>query len=381
MPRQVVSVVTGFTKNEVLCRRGFAPLRDLKRRGLIQRILYVTWDSPGLDRFVAPAAEMPEVETVRVPAPDFAGTPYQKGVVYQLRNLEAALALIPDKYAVVLKTRPDFVADRDFLADKITNFDSLCRASTLPRTFGVNCAPSPFKAKIWLPWADSNQPFFFEDAAFMGLKRDVAKLADRGAEARLDVLRDTSLGWFAHVIRFAMPFIAAYPMFERYIREFHYFPNNLEFRKHLLPAMIEDPFFWHLILANAWILATSFHVDCGQPGQLSLYTNISNQQADWTKVDSLQNNSPYDDVQGWRDGQSPGGVLPGAVRAYGRLMDDSWAHALFTRPGLTDLTQENIRGVLNNLTLYRQGFLTEIEDQFYSRLAGLCRTYKPGSAA
>ena len=85
-------------------------------------------------------------------------------------------------------------------------------------------------------------------------------------------------------------------------------------------------------------------------------------------------NPPYDRVDYWRQGQSPGGVLPGAGRIYGRLVDDSWQHALFTRDTLTDLTPETIREVLRIVTLYPSGVLDGAEDMFYHTLEQLWRS-------
>src|SRR3954471_12244839 len=102
----------------------------------------------------------------------------------------------------------------------------------------------------------------------------------------------------------------------------------------MLKSAKAEPFFWHLLLAHAWILATSFHVDCGNDGQLGLYTNLWNQKADWSKFETLLPSPPYGDVAEWRASQHPGGVLPGAGRVFGRLMDDSWQRALFTQPDL-----------------------------------------------
>jgi hypothetical protein len=373
MTRPVIALVTGFTRNGDLCRRSLAPLCMLKRRGMLDRILAVTWDSAALDEFVTPLGEMPEVELVRVPEPKLTGAAYRKGTIFQLRNLEAALALVPESDALIFKARPDFVADAGFLAGKIANFDRLCAPSTLPYTFGTDMPDSPFDMKIWLPWADANQPFFYEDGAFMGLKRDVAKLADRNAETYLDILEDRRFGWFAHIVRFALPFLDSHPIFRRYLRDFHCFPNDTDFRVAMLRAVNEDPFFWHLLIAHAWILATSFHVDCGAPGQLGLYTNIYNQQADWTKIETLKVNPPYDTVNDWRAGQHPGGLLPGAGRVYGRLMDDSWQEALFTQARLADLSPDDIRGVLRNVTLYSRGLLAEAEQNYYGALETLCR--------
>lgn len=373
MTRPAIALVTGFTRNGDLCRRSLAPLRKLKRRGVLDRVLAVTWDSAALDEFVEPFADMPEVELVRLPEPQLAGAPYRKGAIYQIRNLEAALALVPQEDALIFKTRPDFVADTEFLAGKIAGFNTLCAPSMLPGLFGADMPASPFEMKIWLPWADSNQPFFYEDGAFLGLKRDVAKLADRSAEGHLAILEDKAFGWFAHVVRFALPFLDGYPMFRRYLRDFHCFPNKLEVRMEMLQTIHEDAFFWHLVVAHAWILATSFHVDCGEPGQLGLYTNIYNGDADWSKIETLRVNPPYNDIPGWREGQHPGGVLPGATRAYGRLVDDSWQNALFTQPVLADLTPDAIRGVLRNVTLYPRGLLDDAEGAYYATLEALCR--------
>lgn len=375
MTRPVIALVTGFTRNGDLCRRSLAPLRELKRRGVLDRVLAVTWDNPSLNAFLEPFGDMPEIELIRLPEPQIGGAPYRKGTIFQIRNLEAALALVPEADALIFKTRPDFVADTEFLAGKITRFDTVCAPSELPVTFGANMPPSPFAMKIWLPWADSNQPFFYEDGAFMGLKRDVSKLADRSAENYLGILEDKNFGWFAHVVRFALPFLDSCPLFQRYLSDFHCFPNSLSFRMAMIKKIQEDAFFWHLIVAHAWILATSFHVDCGAPGQLGLYTNIYNQNADWSKIDTLLVNPPYDGVDGWRDGQYPGGILPGAGRAYGRVVDDSWQHALFTQPVLNDLTPDTIREVLRIVTLYSQGVLDDAEDAFYCALEDLVRSH------
>lgn len=375
MTRPVIALVTGFTRNGDLCRRSLASLRKLKRRGVLDRILAVTWDNAALDEFVAPFGDMPEVELVRLPEPQLTGAAYRKGTIFQLRNLEAALALVPDDDALIFKTRPDFVADTEFLAGKIAAFDRLCAPSLLPDSFGAEMPDSPFDMKIWLPWADSNQPFFYEDGAFMGLKRDVAKLADRRAEDYLDILEDKRFGWFAHVVRFALPFLDSHPIFRRYLRDFHCFPNDTNFRIAMLRAVNEDAFLWHLLIAHAWVLATSFHVDCGTDGQLGLYTNLWNPNADWTKFETLKASPPYDNVEAWREGQHPGGVLLSTHRAFGRLVDDQWQRALFTRPVLDDLTPETIQGVLRNVMLYSQGALADEEDRFYAAMKQLCRAH------
>jgi hypothetical protein len=381
MARPVVAIVTGFTKNPQLPGMSLAPLRALKQKGTVHRIVAVTWDKPEIDAFVAPLAAMEDVELIRIPEPPATGGRFQTGVVYQIRNLEAALRCVPDRNALVLKIRPDFVADLDFLEDKIVQFDRDCAPSDLARAFGVKMPDSPFAMKIWVPWATANQPFFIEDAAFMGLKRDVALLASREAERHLGVLADSSCGWFAHVVRFAMPFIRDYPIFERYVRDFRYFPNDFDYRMALLPKLAGCAFFWHLVAAHAWILATSFHVDCGLPGDLRLYTNISNPNADWSSLESLAVNSPYNKSAEWRGYQNPGGMMPCAMRAYGRLVDDSWQHALFTTPVLRDLSPDNLRGLLRNIAHYKRGVLAGAETDFYRHISDFYRQHWQRRAA
>jgi hypothetical protein len=371
MARPVTAVVTGFTRNPQLVALSLAPLLALKQKGIIKRILAVTWDTPEIDTFVAPVEALDGVELIRVPQPEATGGRYQTGVIYQLRNLEAALQRVPEPDALVVKIRPDFVIDAALLEDKIVNFEHLCAPSKLDKKFGVKMPSSPFAMKIWIPWADANAPFFYEDAAFIGLKRDLMLLADRKAEDHLGILADKPYGWFAHIIRFALPFLDTYPIFERYIREFRYFPNDMGYRLALISSLAGDAFFWHLLVAHAWILATSFHVDSGEPGQIKLYANLSNTTADWSQLDGLAVNPPYNNVAGWRNGQKPGGMQPCVTRAYGRLVDDTWQHALFTMPELRDVKPDHLRGLLRNAGFYRRGVLASMEADFYRRLSAI----------
>ena len=73
MSRLVAAIVTGFTADPVLVRRAFAPLCALQARRVIDRIVYVTWDSAQIDAAVAPVMDLPGVEVVRIPQPDIVG--------------------------------------------------------------------------------------------------------------------------------------------------------------------------------------------------------------------------------------------------------------------------------------------------------------------
>src|SRR4029077_16092674 len=138
-----------------------------------RHIHYVTWDSPTLDAYLAPLALMGDVRLTRVPEPETIGNGNQRGVVYQVKNLEAGLALLRDEDALVLKYRPDFIASARLLREKIANFDHFCAPVSTFAPNGV-AMPAPVLAhKIWVPWADSNQPFFYEDATFLGTLGDM----------------------------------------------------------------------------------------------------------------------------------------------------------------------------------------------------------------
>ncbi len=377
MPSSVVAVMTGFTKSPVLLQRSLAPLCNLKRAGKIQRILCVTWDRSDIDAYVDPIAALPDVELLRVPQPDVSGTAMKIGVTCQIRNLETALACVAQDDALIVKIRPDFVADEEFLESKIVDFDRLCAPSNLAQEFGVTMPPSPFAAKIWIPWADANLPLHYEDAAFIGLKCDIAKLANRDTEQLLNsnVLSDKTYGWFSHVARYATVFSPAYPLFDNYVKNFRFFVHDMDYRLAMMPAAVKETFFWRLIVANAWILATNFHVDCGAPGQLAFYPNSKNRDADWSSVRSLKIHQPYGSVAEWRAAQAPGSMLQGVGRVLARLVDDSWQHALFTHSKLADLTPDNLRGALQRVARYRHDVPDMGEESLYRVLDGIYRVH------
>lgn len=380
MRRTAVAIVTGSTKHRALCEMSFAPLLVLKSRGVLDRIIYVTWGSPWIEGFVDMAADTPEVELLRLPPPKVSGSPLRREFTHLNRNLAAALSLVPDPNTLIVKLRPDFVFDQDFLTDKIQYFDALCAPSEFAGRLGVRMPPSVFSSKIWIPWADANQPFFFADEAFIGLRRDVEKLVSKPSERQVDVLGDGSSGWIAQVLRYATPFFADYPIFERYLHEFHRFSQDLQYRRAVLPVLLGDPFFLSLIIANAWILASNFHVDCGKSGDLAFYPQSIVGEGD-IPLSGMNAASPYNAVEVWREHQNPGSLAPCISRVYGRLVDDAWQRLLFSGPVLADVTLRQIGDALRLIGSYRDGTLKEFEDEFTRKLTTLYNTHRLGRAA
>ena len=380
MPRPIDAIVTGFTKNAVLCQQSLAPLRVLRREGLIRAIHCVTWDTPAIDEFLAPLSAMEDVQLVRVPQPQVAGGASQSSVQRQCANLDAALGLIPGGDTLVVKSRPDFVFSCDFLRAKLTNFDALCASPPKAQLFGKELPRPIFAKKIWIPWADANQPFFYEDGAFIGLKRDLALLVTENIETHFAPLTDPDkCGPFGHVIRFAPVFLPRFPIFRRYLREYSAFLNDLDYRMALVPVMMDDAFFWHLLVAHAWILHTGFHVDCGKQGELGLYPNTSNVGKDWSSLASLKLGNPYDLVTSWRNGTGGGvNVLSAVNRPYGRLLDDTWAQAMFTR-ALPDFPLAMVQQIAAGVAAYSTGVLRELEEAFYAKITRFRANWQPPS--
>jgi len=368
------ALVTGFVKSPALLEQSLAPLRALRFDGVIRHIHYVTWDSPELDAWLAPLALMGDVKLTRVPQPDASGNANQRGVIYQVRNLQAGLDLVSDQDGLVLKSRPDVIASAPLLRDKIVNFDRLCAPVPTMAPNGVAMPKPVLAGKIWIPWADSNQPFFYEDAIFLGKLRDIRKLVTPLDPADHALLGQADCGSYAHVVRFAKIFRAHWPLFDGYLRHYDCFVNDLSYRMKLLPEILDNGFFWHVLIAHAWILYSQFHVDSGAPNALRFYANNVNQGADWSRPETLKLANPYDDIDSWRRDTRAGEATHSVRRVYGRLVDDAWQTALFTKP-LPDFPTDMLAGLMANAAGCRDGRLAEIEQDFYDGLDKFYRAY------
>jgi hypothetical protein len=373
MARPTDAVITGFAHSRVLAEQSLASVRQLRQEGLLRRVACVTWDTPETHAYAGWVEDLGDVELARVPQPAADGTSNQRGVVFQVENLRAALTLVADGDDLVLKLRPDFVADAAFLRSKVQTFDVW---SALPARsiFGVTMPKPVLGSKIWLPWADSNQPFFYEDAAFLGRKRDLQRLVTRLTGNDAQTLGDDTCKSFAHVVRYAKPFLGDYPLFARYLRDYRFFADDLDYRLKLVPYLLNDGFFWHMLMAHAWVLHSHFHVDAGQQGELRFYANTVNRQADWSNFATLNVANPYDKLEMWRTGTRSGEATGSVQRAYGRLVDDAWQRALFTRQ-LPDFPRKTLVRLLENIAGRRDDRLSKIEGDFYRGLKELHVTY------
>jgi len=363
------AIVTGFTKSNELCELSLASLRQLRGEGVIRNIHCVTWSKPELDPFVAPLAAMADVNLVRVPEPEVSGSAARRGTLYQVANLATALALIDAGDRLVVKLRPDFIFSADFLRDKLANFGSQCAPARQTAAFGVELPHSPMEKKIWVPWAEANHLFFYEDAAFIGLKRDLMRLVSKNVAERFDVLGDDEeYQYFSHVLRYGSPFLARFPMFKAYFENCALFGDDMDYRVALISKLQQEGFFLLLIFAHAWILFISFHVDCGEQDDVRFYPNLANPCADWNDLKTIRLAYPYDKVAQWRLGMKSGQSMFAAIgRPYGRLFDDRWQHKLFTE-GFDDFPAAMLQQLAQGVAGYGGGALAEVEADFYSML-------------
>ncbi len=369
MPRPVDALVTGFSKAPAVIAQSFAPLRRLRQEDHLRAIHYVTWDDPSLDGLVAPVAAMGDVTVSRVPQPKASGTAGQRGVVYQIENLRAGLQCLP-RDGLIFKQRPDFVISHTLLRDKITGFDRLCPGASRTAPNGVAMPAPVFANKMWLPWADACHPFFYEDAAFLATARDAALLVTDVTAHDLAFPAQAIWGPYAHVVRYARIFLEAYPLFANYLRNYRFFVNDFDYRMQLVPFLLDDGFYWHAIVAHAWILFSHFHIDAGAQGDIQLYANNCNERADWSDLSMLKSANPYDKIDMWRTGSHPGQALPSVSRVFCRLVDDAWQTALFTQT-MPDFPPETLRSLMENIAHHHDGRLGGIEHDFYDRLAVL----------
>jgi hypothetical protein len=165
-----------------------------------------------------------------------------------------------------------------------------------------------------------------------------------------------------------------------YLKFFRYFRKDMDYRQRLIGFITDNGFFWHVLIAHAWILHSQFHIDAGRQGDMKFYANAVNQNANWSDLSSLNTSNPYDAVEAWRAGTKAGHLVPATRRAFGRLMDDDWQRILFTQ-GVPDLPLDVLAGLMANIAASGDGRLHQIETEFYQGLARLSAQHPPDASA
>jgi len=216
--RSVSPSLPDSTRNAELLPKAMAPLCELKRRGIIQRVLCVTWDKSEIDSYLARLPPCLRSMWCACPNPGLRERPIKRRRLSSPQSRSRAL-MRSEEDALVLKWRP-IHRRHGFPSRKIVISMRIRPISSFRCSPASTCRPR-LSRQDFDSLADANQPFFYEDAGFMGLKCDVAKLVTPRVAEKLSPLatKTNTHGPFAHVVRYASIFCAEYPMFRRYLRD------------------------------------------------------------------------------------------------------------------------------------------------------------------
>lgn len=200
-------LVTGLLRTPELLMRGVASWSRLRGRGLVDRVLMVTWTSEA-DRDPALLDSLRDagVELILRPDPPVRGI----GNIWpQMLAMETGLERISET-ALVFKTRADLWLDPDLL-------ESIART---PGYLTLDLPPGAvrvFDRRVWVPWFELTTPFYLSDECFFGTASDLRKLVnyDEGYSLRYPV----GCG-LTHYRRFVHPFRAVTNRFEPFLASY-----------------------------------------------------------------------------------------------------------------------------------------------------------------
>lgn len=242
-------------------------LDRLRSDGLISRIIISTWNEELRDNgSVLTLANKYNCEIVSSPDPGtalFPGSELKSSMAPQTIGLRQALAAIDDD-DMVLKTRPDIVLNEDFVKSRLVASGAS----------DFNAAPgSPFKKKIWVPWADFIFPFLIADEVFLGRCGDLKLLATDFYRQYRPGKIVHGLGEHAHVLRYLAAFESG--VFADFFKNWVY----LQYELPLLPAgwteyvivKFQTSLWWVLIAKYVSILCDNFIIDGGRPADIVFY--------------------------------------------------------------------------------------------------------------
>ncbi len=242
-------------------------LDRLRTEGLISRIIISTWneelrDNPSVSAFVNKF----KCDLVSRPDPGMGhgpGSELTSSMAPQTLGLRQALTVVDDD-DMVLKMRPDVVLNEAFLRKLLSS----------SRTGAFNAAPgSPFKKRIWVPWADLLYPFLIADEVYLGRCGDLKLLA---TDFYLQYSAGKAVHQHAetcHILRYLAPFESG--VFADFFKNWVYLQYELPVLEggwtEYLMVKFKTPMWWVMIAKYASILCDNFIIDGGRPGDIVFY--------------------------------------------------------------------------------------------------------------
>lgn len=325
----ITCIIIGLIRSDALIEQSLIMLDRLRSEGLVSRIIISTWNEELRDNLsVSMLASKYNCDLVSRPDPGIAlspGSELTSSMAPQTLGLRQALMMVDDD-GMVLKMRPDTVIDEAFLRNLLVSSG----AATFNAPFG-----SPFKKKIWVPWADLFYPFLIADEVFLGRCGDLKLLAT-------DFYREYSPGRLAHrraeschVLRYLAPFQSG--IFTDFFKDWIYLQTELPgveggWTEYFI-VKFRTPMWWVMIAKYASILCDNFIIDGGRPGDIVFYVKSG---------DRLNRSAPRDVCHYYPGTQVPFALKPNAffdniaaVRSHVLILNDmEW---------LKDIRYGNIR--------------------------------------
>lgn len=263
----VSCIIVGLIRSDALIEQSLMTLNRLRSEGLVSRIVISTWneelrDNPAISLF----ANKYNCDLVSRPDPGTGhgpGSELTSSMAPQTLGLRQALMMVNDD-DMVLKMRPDVVWNESFLRNLLIS----------SQTAAFDAAPgSPFKKRVWVPWADLIYPFLIADEVFLGRCGDLKLLAT-------DFYLQYSAGKAVHphaetchILRYLAPFETG--VFADFFKKWVYLQYELPVLEggwtEYFIAKFKTPMWWVMIAKYASILCDNFLIDGGRPGDIIFY--------------------------------------------------------------------------------------------------------------
>jgi hypothetical protein len=222
-------------------------MQDLKQKGRIDRILFVTWtgrigQKSGLRNFLNNS----EVEVIEKEEAPVGG---HHNIWHQMRALEFGLKEVSQN-SRVLKTRTDVHINQEFLERLFSN--SIKYRDNISES-GI------FSERIWTPFFSIEEPFFISDLSFFGTKSDLMKLINY--DARYDFLYNVQNA-LPEIRRFIHPYLEKYDFLENYLLKYpHRGENHVQDRRGLVKSRLNSTVYGSFFAFYYKIMLEDFYVE------------------------------------------------------------------------------------------------------------------------
>jgi hypothetical protein len=218
-------VFTGLPRMPERFKRSITEMQELKRRGLIDYLLFVTWCGrlEGKSKFNEILNDA-EVEVIEKEESPIGGV---GSVWHQMRALDYGLRALPSDCRV-LKTRSDTHIEQPFLEQLLSGDIEYIHTPA---------GSDVFRERIWTPFANIRDPFYIGDYCFYGHKNDMERLVHY--DIRYHILFDLPRGGTPEERRFIHPYLLDYPFLESYMK----YDRSGEYvdRRALLESRLNSP--------------------------------------------------------------------------------------------------------------------------------------------